>query len=54
MDLLTDPYLAELRALDAELARLETLNPLAAPAKPSLSPDAGADGADSGLIEGVK
>jgi hypothetical protein len=41
-DLLTDPYIAELRAMeryiDATLAWLDTL-PLAATANPELSPD---------------
>lgn len=53
MDLLTDPYIAELRAMhdyvEAQLARLDSLYPLTATANPSLSPDAGAAVAVGGL-----
>ena len=64
-DLLTDPYLDELRAMDARLYAAwlssqlyeiinEHFHPLAASSVPSLSPDAGKYGAVGGLIEGVK
>jgi hypothetical protein len=53
-DLLTDPYIAELRAMhnyiDATLAWLDTLNPPPAPSNLSLSPDAGKDGVGGGLL----
>jgi hypothetical protein len=56
-DLLTDPHIAELRAMhdyiESTLARLDTLNPLAASSVPSLSPDAGKDGAVGGTLGDV-
>ncbi len=57
MDLLTDPYLDELRAMskyiDETFAWLDHVYPLAAPFVPSLSPDAGKDGAVGGLLGDV-
>jgi hypothetical protein len=57
-DLLTDPHIAELRAMrnyiESTLAWLDTLNPPPAPSDLSLSTDAGKDGGGGGLIEGVK
>ena len=52
-DLLTDDYLDYLRSLDARLADAfdKHFNPLAAPFVPSLSPDAGKDGAVGGTLK---
>lgn len=54
-DLLTDPYLDELRAIGREVDRcmawLDTLNPPPAPSDLSLSPDAGKDGVGGGFLK---
>jgi hypothetical protein len=55
-DLLTDPHIAELRAMhdyiESTLAWLDTLNPPPAPSNLSLSPDAGKDGVGGGSYNG--